>query len=76
MTSLDSTIYAEVKFRPCIVNNQKALFHKWTVDNVSQKTLGIVELENGRIAMAYPYEIIFCDNLISQYAFPEQQEEE
>lgn len=66
-----------IVLRPCIVDGQKALFHRWT-DSAGPKTPrgleaetdtayqrwnvhGIVEFENGVITRVWPSEIQFAD---------------
>ena len=44
-------------FRPCVVMNQKAVFHGWT--NTGQ---GIIEFENGRVEICQPRSIQFLDS--------------
>lgn len=66
----------EVELRPCIVNDKKALFHKWSdrseivppsslrgghVGGVVSGTFGIIELENGTVKECYPHEVKFLD---------------
>lgn len=75
-----------IDYRPCYVNGDKGLFHKWaekakpippsmliSEDKGGQvwHTVGIVELEDGRIIEVYPEKIRFADNLINQYSFKE-----
>lgn len=73
-----------IDYRPCLVNDKKALFHKWIEyaypvppslimpnDRGGQKTdtLAIVEYENGTVEVVEPNCITFADNLIEEYAF-------
>lgn len=63
-----------IDYRPCIVDNKKALFHQWsTVANVRDAiltyqtpgqlsdTFGIVEFEDGSIERVLPGKIQFRD---------------
>lgn len=65
-------VIKEIDYRPCYVNGKKALFHKYieTTNIVLNKvTQAIVEYEDGQVGIVLPASIKFCDNLISQYAF-------
>ncbi len=75
MAGLDATFMLMPERRTCFVNGQKALFHKWVVDSESQETLGLIELENGSMHKCYLHEVVFCDNEIEQYTFPEKPSE-
>lgn len=82
---MNSTININsINYRPCYVNGEKALFHKWEDfakpippsmllggDPGGQvwHTLGIVEMEDGCIKEVPPRTIRFADNLIKEYAF-------
>lgn len=70
-------IVTENENRPCIVEDRKAIFHKWnTFKNVIpaspmiggapggqiEYTLGMVEFEDGTIAEVAPHKIRFTDN--------------
>lgn len=76
----------EVELRPCIVDDRKALFHKWIDKStivepspmmgghnggVLKFTVGIIELEDGTVEERYPYKIKFLDNKIKDYCFNE-----
>ena len=73
------------EYRPCIVNEKKALFHRW--EDISQivppspmvgghhggenkSVAGIVEFEDGTIREVYPYNIRFVDNPFAEIGFP------
>jgi hypothetical protein len=86
-TNCEFTICFEL--RPCFVKGQKALFHRWVDENevippspcvgghggaIVKRTLGIIEREDGSIHKCYPEEIIFCDGIFSQMAFPPEKE--
>lgn len=75
------------EYRPCIVNEKRALFHRWidiaytvgaemTVWGKAagqvKDTLGIVEYEDGTVNTVKPGEIQFCDDKIREYAFIER----
>ena len=71
MASL-SDITIKQELRPCIVNNKKALFHKWihTKDLLGQELeLGLIEYENGQVAKITTNNIKFCDSKIKEYLF-------
>lgn len=84
------TIEIGFKLRPCIVSQQRALFHCWEQRRevvppspmvgghsggaVSQ-ILGIIEREDGTIHKAYPEEIRFIDGEAKRY-FSENVTEE
>ena len=79
MASLDGTLtITKSEYRPCRVHNENALFHMWEFYSVESKrgiqqceTLGIVELESGKVVSVSPEEIRFMDSkfLFSQYPF-------
>jgi hypothetical protein len=79
MANLISTITIKTsEYRPCIVNNQKALFHRWedkqeqlSSGNIVTRTLAIIEREDGSMHEAYPHEVVFCDRKIDEYCFSE-----
>lgn len=61
-------------YRPCIVSEKIALFHKWvhTKNLLGQEfEVGIVEYEDGNIEEVTPNNIRFCDNKIKEYSFKE-----
>ena len=63
------------KIRPCLVENKKALFHKWVhIKNLlgQEFEVGIVEYENGQVEEVTPNNIKFCDNEIGEYIFKEE----
>ena len=80
-------ILQTAEYRPCYVNGEKALFHRW-VDRreiigpsplkgghsggVISFTNAIVEFENGNVAEVLPRDICFADNIFSEYAFNEK----
>lgn len=63
-------ISAENKLRPCKAkikksdNYKNALFHGWISDSEA-----IVELENGKIHMVHPENIIFLDHPFNDYSW-------
>jgi hypothetical protein len=84
MANLSSEIIIRADLRPCIVNNRKALFHKWSdkskvvspspmvggpVGGVINYTVGIIEYEDGVVTECYPYEIRFVDGEFQKYCF-------
>jgi len=73
MAGLDATFMLMPERRPCFVNGQKALFHKWIVDGQNNETVGLIELEDGSVQKRCSHEIVFCDNEIEQYAFPKDR---
>lgn len=85
------TIQIEFKLRPCIVNQQRALFHCWEQRSevvpsspmvgghsggAVNPILGIIEREDGTIHKAYPEEIIFIDGEVKRYFSENVTEEE
>ena len=84
MAKLDSTITITHEVRPCLICDQKALFHRWEDKSqiiepsvmvgghnggVLKYTVAIVEYENGRVAEVLPKNIKFVDGKIKEYAF-------
>lgn len=63
-------IIKTIDYRPCYVNGKKALFHKWTNNDIGCAR-GIIEYEDGTIDIVVPYEIKFCDYKLNEYAFRE-----
>lgn len=76
MKMANTTITMKSELRPCIVNGQKALFHRWEQyseivppsplrgghgGGVIARVLGIIEREDGTVHQAYPSEIRFTD---------------
>jgi len=74
------------QYRPCFVKGKKALFHRWEeiaqirdavmtgqMSGQIKQTFGIVEYEDGTIYQCYPNEVRFCDRLIKDYCFAEQE---
>lgn len=84
-------IKIEFNLRPCIVCQQRALFHCWeqrsevippspmigghSGGTVTQ-VLGIIEREDGTIHKAYPEEIRFIDGEAKRYFLENATEEE
>lgn len=65
-------------YRPCIVNEGKALFHRWvhTKNLLGQEfETGIVEYENGQVEEVVPNKIKFIDNKIVEYDFKNKESE-
>lgn len=87
MAALDGIItFSTAEYRPCYVDGEKAVFHKWVeysdiippspmvgghVGGARKYTLAIVEFESGRIAEVPPTTIKFADNKIKEFAFAE-----
>ncbi|MCI8641012.1 MAG: hypothetical protein HFJ59_03975 [Clostridia bacterium] len=66
------------EYRPCIVNEKKALFHRWVYTKNLLKEefeVGIVEYENGQIEKITPNKIRFTDNKIQEYDFNNKESE-
>jgi hypothetical protein len=74
----------ETELRPCLVNDKRALFHKWSDKSqivepspfiggdqggVLMYTVGIIEYEDGQICECMPSQIKFIDSKIEQYHF-------
>ena len=72
------------EYRPCIVGERKALFHRWTEFNNTvpggltpidpppgqiKYTLGLIEYEDGQVEEVAPHKIKFIDEKILQYDF-------
>lgn len=88
MSSLDGKItISNIEYRPCYVDNRKALFHCWSVRAYVRSglmigtasgqmidTYGIVEYEDGSVSEVEPNEIRFADNLINEYCFSESED--
>lgn len=51
----------QLSLRPCLVNGQKALFHKWVHDSSNDNLYGLVEMENGNVHIIDPVYIRFLD---------------
>ena len=77
---MKNEIMVKIEYRPCYVNEKKAIFHRWSekADVILEReyfkdlincTLGIVELEDGTIQEVEPRSIRFCDNHINEYCF-------
>lgn len=78
------------EYRACYVNGKKALFHKWCENAQPLEpsalafghkggqlwhTLGLIEYEDGTVKFVDPFCIKFCDNLMKQYYFKEDNHE-
>ena len=77
----NTTITVKTELRVCIVNGQKALFHRWDQRSeivepslmrgghqcVVVQVVGIIELEDGTIHEAYPWKIRFLDGKVGEY---------
>lgn len=74
-------------FRPCIVNEKKALFHRWVDDAEAMggglyvggpppgqhwRVYGLVEYEDGSVGEVYPDSIKFLDSKFGCYYWPEE----
>lgn len=79
---MQGTITIKKELRPCRVNRKKALFHKWEeVSEIIEPsaligghkggelkyTVGIVEMENGKLGRFLPSQIKFVDNEVNNY---------
>ena len=77
------------EYRPCIVDDHKALFHIWTEKSYPVEAsplvggapagqinylYGVVEYEDGSVHLCVPSQIQFTDEKIKEYAFPPQKE--
>lgn len=82
-------IFATSEYRPCLVKGQHALFHRWEDNSeiyapslmvgghgggVVKYACAIVEYEDGHVERVKPEDLVFVDNIIKDYAFPEHQE--
>lgn len=63
-----SVISIEVELRPCLVREEKSLFHKWIIER-SGTTKGLVEDDRGQIHLVTPEDIQFIDSKIKEYIF-------
>ncbi len=76
----------KAELRPCLVDDKKALFHRWNEvrqvvppssmigghgGGVIAQTFGIVEYEDGSVKECYPYKIRFLDNKHEEFCFKE-----
>lgn len=82
MNGLDGTInFTTTEYRRCEVDGKKALFHRWcdhygvveaspvlggTPAGQIKYTMGIVELENGKVKEVTPSRILFLDGLVNK----------
>ena len=81
-----SDIVVKLEYRPCMVHDRKALFHRWAdrampvPDSMlvgghragqTWTVIGIIEYEDGTVHEAYPYEIRFVDHPMEEYAWPD-----
>lgn len=85
MAALGSTVTIKnSQYRPCFVNDKKALFHKWEIvmeivppspmmgghaGGQISSDFAIVEYEDGTVAQVNPNRIKFVDGLIKEYSF-------
>lgn len=92
MSGLNGTVtIQDSQYRPCFAKGQRALFHKWEDNSeiyapslmvgghacgVVKYTCAIVEYEDGHVERVKPEDVMFADNLIKEYAFPEYGESE
>lgn len=78
-----------LRLRPCLANGRKALFHKWieskyvvepspliggTVGGQVCNNFAIVEYPNGAVSVCNPEDIVFLDDVFSEYNFEEVKE--
>lgn len=90
MAELNGKITMKQELRPCVVNGQKALFHRWMdiskvippspmkgghPGGTISEVFGIVEKEDGSVCECYPYKIRFVDEKIEEYAFMEEKDQ-
>lgn len=83
MASSNITITSN-EYRPCLVGNKKALFHRWNEFNKPvpggitpidpppgqiKYTLGLVEYSDGQVEEVAPHKIKFIDNKMQEYSF-------
>lgn len=74
------------KLRPCLVNGEKALFHKWieskyfvepspmvggTIGGQVCNNFALIEYANGSVSVCKPENIVFLDDVFSEYYFGE-----
>jgi hypothetical protein len=89
MAGLENTIVIKTDYRPCIVKDRKALFHRWSDKSKvlapsytigghrggeERLTVGIVEYEDGVVTECYPWEIRFCDDKFKEFCFSQDKE--
>lgn len=88
MAGINGTItFSDSQYRPCVVNEKKALFHRWEQRSeivppspmvgghnggVIMGLVGIVEFEDGTIGRREPGSIRFTDNKFKEYCFENQ----
>lgn len=79
MAKFSDEIIIKQELRPCIVTYEKSevkgLFHKWIeiTDLIRYKiTVGLVELEDGRMDEVPTSKIKFIDNKIKEFCFEEE----
>ena len=90
MAGLNGKITIEQELRPCIVDGQKALFHRWMdiskvippsplkgghSGGTIREVFGIIERDDGSVSECYPYEIRFIDGKIEESAFMEEEDQ-
>lgn len=70
---MNNSLKISFDLRPCIVNGEKGLFHRWFEedDGMYKRIFALVEFEGGIMAKCKMLNVVFCDNLINQYYFGE-----
>ena len=79
---MTSSLCIEHKLRPCYIQvrlckTEKALFHCWSLNGtrMNEGTVGIVELEDGKVLEIKPCYIEFVDNPFLDYAWDDEKGE-
>ena len=83
---MNNTITIGIEYRPCFVDGEKALFHRWAEHSeiyapsllkgghnggVEKYVTAIVEYADGSIKEVMPNKIRFCTGKMNEYAFEE-----
>lgn len=73
MAGLGDLTIKTSEYRTCLVNGEKALFHRWSqnADIEYSQTFAIVELTDGNVREVKPESIKFIDGKIGEYCFSE-----
>lgn len=69
MAELNGITINTSEYRPCLVHDRKALFHRWSqnIDVEFSNTTGIVEYGNGEVQEVRPENIRFLDYKVRDY---------